>query len=148
MPGHGGHGHGGGGHGGGHHGGGGHHHGGGGRPGGWQGGWGPGWIGPGVWYNDAQPAYTELVVAGCPDVVDPVLGSDGRRYLNACAANQAGVTVVQKLGKQTAISGLPDLSVPKNLVLIALAVGVGYVLLHKTPRERSAARVRTRIRRR
>lgn len=96
-------GHGGGHHGGGHHGGGHHHHGGGHRPGGWQGGWGPGWAYPGVW--GAQPAYAELVVPSCPDVVDPVLASDGRTYVNSCLANQAGASVVKHLGAPKKLSG-------------------------------------------
>lgn len=86
--------------GGGHH----HHHHGGGRPGGWQGGWGPGWSYPGVW--GAQPAYAELVVPSCPDIVDQVIASDGRTYLNSCLANQAGARVVRHVSAPPKLAGL------------------------------------------
>lgn len=145
MPPHGGH------RGGGHHGGGGHHHHGGGRPpGGWQGGWGPGWAYPGVWY--AEPGYSELIVTNpCPDVVDPVLGVDGKQYLNACKANAAGVAVAKKLGPSALKDyvTIGDLPVPKVALLAGLGVAA-YLLLRKPKggRHRSVARVRTAIARR
>lgn len=109
-PGHG-HGHGG------HHGGG-HHHG---HPGGWQGGWGPGWSGPGVW--GAQPAYAELVVPSCPDTIDQVLASDGRMYLNACLANQAGARVVKHLGPQK-LAGMPEFTKTQPFKIAQLVAGL------------------------
>jgi len=124
-----GHGHGGGHGGGGHHGG--HHHGGG-RPGGWQGGWGPGWSGPGVW--GAQPAYAELVVPSCPDIIDQVVASDGRTYLNSCLANQAGARVVKHLSPPK-LAGLGDIiaGVP-NVALIAGAGIAAYFLFFRKRR--------------
>jgi len=114
-----GHGHGGGHGGGGHHGG--HHHGGGG-PGGWQGGWGPGWSGPGYW--GAQPAYAELVVPSCPDTIDQVLASDGRTYLNACLANQAGARVVRHLSPPTKLAGMPEFTKSQPFRIAQFAAGL------------------------
>jgi hypothetical protein len=139
-----GHGHGGG-HGGGGHRGGGHHHGhGGGRPGGWQGGWGPGWSGPGYW--GAQPAYAELVVPSCPDIIDQVIASDGRTYLNSCLANQAGARVVKHLGAQK-VAGLGDLFNPVAGILpgipnIALVAGAGIAayMVFRLGRKKGSAR--------
>lgn len=118
-------------HGGGHHHGGHHHHHH--HPGGWQGGWGPGWYGPGVWWGDAYPGYSELIVTDpCPDVVDPVLGVDGKKYMNACKANQAGVAVAKKLGPSALKDyvTIGDLPVPK-IALLAGAAIAGYLLLRK-----------------
>lgn len=129
--------------GGGHHG---HHHHGGGRPGGWQGGWGPGWSYPGVW--GAQPAYAELVVPSCPDIIDQVVASDGRTYLNACLANQAGARVVRHVSAPPKLAGLGAVvpGVP-NLVLLAGAGLAAYMLFGRkkparTTRQR-IARIRT-----
>jgi hypothetical protein len=44
-------------------------------------------------------------VPSCPDIIDQVLASDGRTYLNSCLANQAGARVVKHLGPQK-VAGL------------------------------------------
>jgi hypothetical protein len=80
--------------GGGHHGG--HHGGGRGRAPFFYGGYG------GPWYDPAVELFT-VDQGPCPDTRQPVVGSDGQIYQNACKARLAGVKPVK-----SAMSGLGD----------------------------------------
>jgi hypothetical protein len=62
-------------------------------------------------------------VPSCPDIVDQVLASDGRTYLNACLANQAGARVVKHLGPQK-VAGLGAFDA--NTVMSFLSGPVGW----------------------
>jgi hypothetical protein len=85
-----------------------------------------------VW--GAQPAYAELVVPSCPDIIDQVVASDGRTYLNSCLANQAGARVVKHLSPPK-LAGLGDIiaGVP-NVALIAGAGIAAYFLFFRKRR--------------
>jgi hypothetical protein len=71
-------------------------------------------------------------VPSCPDIVDPVLATDGRTYLNSCLANQAGARVVKHTSpaKLAGLDGAIFEGVSNTVVLAVFGLGA-YLLLRK-----------------
>jgi hypothetical protein len=86
-------------------------------------------------------------VPSCPDIIDQVVASDGRTYLNSCLANQAGARVVRHVSAPPKLAGLGDLFNPVAGILpgipnIALVAGAGIAayMVFRLGRKKGSAR--------